>query len=104
SLLRNFIFEPPQPLIHNRQTLSLEAIDSFAPALLKRNQTRRFQNAQMPGRSGPRMTESTSNLACCHAAAAKLHRQQNLAARRMGQRATDRVQSGESFFCTKLRH
>src|SRR5712692_4698754 len=96
--------EPSQPLVNDLKSFQLETIYTFAATLLMRNQTRCLQDTKVPGGGGPGVTEAAGDLARGHTAAAKFHRQQNLATRWMGQRVEDRLQGGQAFLWARSSH
>jgi hypothetical protein len=75
-----------QPIAHQRQSLSLDAINTRPALPFVREQTSRLKNLQVPGRGLPCMRKHRRDLSGSHRASIEIDREQHAAPSRMGQR------------------
>jgi len=75
-----------QPVAHERQSLSLDAINPHPSRPLMREKTRNFKNLKVPGRRLPCMRKYRRNLTGSHRASVEIDREQNSAPHGVGQR------------------
>jgi hypothetical protein len=89
--------EPSQPLTYERQTVAIERVTTHPALLFVPEQTGLFEHLQVSRGGSPRMLEPRGDLASGGAAATKMQRQQDLAARGMRDRVDDCVKRGQLF-------
>ena len=75
-----------QPIVHQRQSLSLDAINTHPALPLVCEQTSGLKNLKMPGRSLPCMRKHRRDLSGSHRASIEIDREQHAAPRRVGER------------------
>jgi hypothetical protein len=78
-----------QPIAHQRQSLSLNAINTHPTLPLVREQTSGLKNLKMPGRGLPCMREHRRNFSGSHRASIEIDSEQHAAPSRVGQRPED---------------
>jgi hypothetical protein len=78
-----------QPIAHQSQSLSLDAINTHPALPLVREQTSGLKNLKVPGCGLPRMRKHRRNLSGSHRASTEIDREQHAASSRVGQRSED---------------
>jgi hypothetical protein len=83
--------EPTEPLVDERKPRLINGVHASPSASRVSQETGVFENAQVTGRRGPFVGETTGDFAC-RRLASKMDRQKNLSSRRMCQPGDNGVQ------------
>lgn len=87
--------EPAEPLVDQREPLSVELVDARTAGSLVLQQAGIFEHEEVPGRGGPRVLEAGRQLAGRCGASSKMKREQDLSTRGVRDGVQHLVEGGE---------
>jgi hypothetical protein len=93
-----------QPIAHQRQSLSLDVINTHPALPLVCEQTSGLKNLKMPGRGLPGMRKHCRDFSGSHRASIEIDREQHAASSRVGERPEDILIRVSPHSRSRLRH